>query len=177
MTSTDVKNEIQRIAFDVNLRFMAEVFPKLEDKACIKGVRFASGHPLEITQRLIQYTQHDDLKFEKFPLIALYTDFPIYHRRHGDYHGTSLEIAIVHYTEPNYQARDREMKSFIPILHPIYALFMEGIEESSMFIGPQYAHKVTDRYFWGKKPLGNEYNDYVDAVHIEDLELIVNPIC
>lgn len=185
-----IKEEIRRVANVVNSRFMAEYWPDLPDtadepiKSSIRGIRFDWGHPLEIINRIKEISNHDDLKFENLPAIFLFTDIKFERHKYGDYHGTNLELVICNRADPNWDSQDRELKSFIPVLRPLYDLFAEEIANSNVFSfvdGIQDdKHSAIERFFWGKQGLyggeNNIFNDYIDAIHIENLDLKVNDI-
>jgi len=183
MNGYQIKNEIQRIAGVASQQFMTHHCPYLDakDRAGITGVRFDWGHPVEIVQRLQQFTNSETMRYSKFPLIVLYTDFTIRHRGIGDYDTVTLEMVICNYTDPNYQARERELKNFRPILYPIRDYFFSELKNSAIFVAGfdgDIQYDSTDRFYWGRRGLygnnGNVYNDYVDAIHITNLKLKLN---
>lgn len=185
--SSLIKNEIQRIASVVDMQFQARIMPNLTDevKGCMTGVHFLWGHPLEIVETLQGYTAHDTLKYEKFPLIALYTDIPVDKQGAGDYDVAVLRIIIANSTERNLTSPERENINFLPILYPIYQLFLHELNLSNVFSmvddTQDLQHRVTERYYWGKQGLygnvGNVFNDFVDAIEIENLRLKINISC
>jgi hypothetical protein len=179
-----IKDEIERIAGVAGAKFIAKNLPALD--ASIKGgmntTTFMWGHPIEIVNTLGDWTKHDDLKFDKFPLIALFTDIPIFKNKYGDYDGTLLEIIIATGTERTYDSPTREIKTFAPILRPLYTYFMEELERSNVFavndVNTDLKHEYNERFFWGKQGIygnvGNVFNDFIDAIQIRNLDLKVN---
>lgn len=185
--SAVIKNEIARIAAIAGTKFMSINYPYLlpDIKGCIRGVTFLWGHPIEVVKTLQDYTNHEDLRYEKFPLIALFTDIPVSKYKYGDYDGVSLRIIIANGTLPTYDSPTREDKNFIPVLRPIFNHFITALKKSSVF---SFVDEMSDlkydyveRYYWGREGLygnaGNIYNDHVDAIEIRNLELKVNAQC
>lgn len=179
-----IKDEIERCANVANTKFMATNYPLLsnEVKGCMTGVNFLWGHPLEIANTLLEYTKHKDKKFEKFPLIALYTDINVQVGKYGDYDGVNLTIIIANATNQKLTSAQREVRNFIPILRPIYGYFIDELERSSVFSiqdpKQDMKHNMIERFFWGKEGIynntGNVFNDYIDAIEISNLDLKIN---
>ena len=138
---------------------------------------FDHGHPLEIVNRIQAYTESDTLKYEAFPRICLLHDFE---EKITFETAVSLTIIIVTQTAPEYSAPDRYTYSFDPVLTPLYDRFMKLLAESANIATTDnnyFKHTKIDRLFWGKNGLygnqGNIFNDYIDAIEIKDLELII----
>ena len=152
--------------------YHAETFPY--------HLNFLHGHPLEIVQVLQERLSSPDHKDLRFPLIALFRDFKITKgkKTEADIYGdTSLNLIIAMQTVAAYRADQRETLVFKPILYPIYNELLKQIKLSG-FYSVNYAgieHDQTDRYYWGRSGLygntGNTFNDYLDAIEIENLRL------
>lgn len=138
---------------------------------------FIPGHLIEIRNRLITREKDPINKFLKYPLVALRLDIPELVR--GDVVDYRLNIAILTYTNRNWSAEQRESNVFVPILHPLYELFLKAIRNSGLFMwtGLQFRpeHTKVDRYYWGTEgPQGNSaamFADPLDAVEMIDLKL------
>lgn len=138
------------------------------------------GHPLEIIQTLSQKDKHSTLKYQKYPLIALFQDFE---ERKGASQAVnsdvSLNIVIAVNTDKNYRSDQRYTNTFKTILYPLYNLFLEKIAASNHFgvTEGNISHTKTDRVYWGKQGLygneGNIFNDYLDAIELTNLELSI----
>ncbi len=185
MNQTDIIiQDIRRCAVATSEYFVSDILPNLdaEIKGCAQLVQFMYGHPLEIVTKLQQYTQDEQLRFEKYPLIALFTDIPIVTGKYGDYDGTLLEIIICNTTISTRTSEERRQKNFIPILRPLYDKFIQELENSTVFNiqdrQQDMKHECTERYFWGRSGLynnqGNVFNDYIDAIHIRNMDLKIN---
>jgi hypothetical protein len=141
-------------------------------------IMFDHGHPLEIVNTIKQYTESESLKYNVFPRICLFHDFE---EKITFETLVTLDIVIVTDTSPDYSAADRYDNSFNPILIPLYELFLKKLADSD-YIGTTennyFKHTKIDRLFWGKSGLygntGNIFNDYIDAIEINKLELIIN---
>ena len=137
---------------------------------------FKYGHLKEITNMLTEKDKSDTYKYQKYPLIVLLLDItenkatePII------YSEISVRLWICCNTRKDYTSESRTLNSFKTILQPIYDLFIQKVESSGYFnidkmIG--IPHKKTDRYFWGTDDgTTNVFNDFIDAIDIENLEL------
>jgi hypothetical protein len=139
---------------------------------------FDHGHPLEIVNNVKQYSESDILKYESFPRICLLHDFE---EKITFEKTVTVDIIIVTDTDPAYTAPQRYTYSFDPILTPLYNLFMAELAASDYIVTTEknyFKHTKIDRLFWGKNGLygntGNIFNDYIDAIEINKLELIIN---
>ena len=139
---------------------------------------FDHGHPLEIVNRVKEYSESDTLKFESFPRICLFHDFE---EKMTYQKNVTCTIVIVTDTSPTYTASQRYTYSFDPTLTPLYDLFIEmlGVADNvETTEGNYFKHTKIDRLYWGKNGLygnsGNVFNDYIDAIEINNLELIIN---
>jgi len=141
-------------------------------------ITFDHGHPLEVVNTIKQYTESDTMKYSVFPRICLFHDFE---EKITFEKQVSLNLIIVIDTLPEYTAAQRYENSFDPILTPLYDLFLRKLADSP-YIGSTennyLKHTKIDRLFWGKNGLygntGNIFNDYIDAIEINNLELIIN---
>ncbi|MCK4824574.1 hypothetical protein KA005_52970 [bacterium] len=137
------------------------------------------GHPLEIINTLSMKDKSDNFKYKKYPLIALFQDFT---ESYGDNafikSEVSLNIAIITNSSQNYIASERYDNNFRVTLQPLYELLIEKLVSSKQFLEIDIGlvpHDKTDRLFWGAQGLygneGNIFNDYIDAIEIDNLEL------
>jgi hypothetical protein len=143
---------------------------------------FDHGHPLEIVNTILQYTQHDTLKFEAFPRICLFHDFE---EKITFEKQVSLNLVIVTDTAPEYSAPQRYTYSFDPILIPLYDLFIKQLSFSDNIQPTEgnnyFKHSKWDRLYWGKDGLygntANIFNDFIDAIEINNLEIKIIETC
>jgi hypothetical protein len=135
------------------------------------------GHRLDVSNRLLQKNLDAVYKEQKYPLVALFMDFPeVVANGMASY---DLHIAILHITDANYTIEDRYIKVFKPILYPLYLSFMDKLRKVGKFTWPadqSYPpHTKTDRPYWGTVyEEGSEryiFNDRLDAIEISDLKV------
>lgn len=146
----------------------------------ITGVHYSHGHPKEILEELVNLSKGMQSKFNRFPLIALFQDFPErMGAAPGFYADVDLHLIIAMGTDQNYTAGDRYLKNFKPVLYPIYFAFLEAMKKSRLFEitngSGVFAHTKIDRLFWGREGLygseGNKFDDKVDCIEIKDLKV------
>lgn len=149
-----------------------------------KKVHFMHGNPKEIISVLLALTKGSATKNEKYPLVGLFRDFRETIEEIGlNRYSTSCRprLIIATLTNPSFRAEDRKLKNFDPILHPILERLIFNIRMSGEFGMPtvkQLNPVIWDRYFWGSDLSENSFNEYVDAVEIEGLDLkLLDRIC
>jgi len=138
------------------------------------------GHPIEIINTLMEKEKSGTLKFKKYPLIALFQDFEEDKGEEQSINArVSLNIVIAVMTDPDYRSEDRYTNTFKPVLYPLYNKLLEKIAASGYFqVAPgNIRHRKIDRVYWGRTGLygneGNIFNDYIDAIEIENMELSI----
>jgi len=134
------------------------------------------GHRLEISRELLKKNQDKTYKYQKYPLIALRMD--ISEPYSEGITELSLNIAILCFTDKNWNAEDRMTNVFKPVLYPLYERFMKELRTSGLFYwqGSELPdHTKIDRPYWGiESTEGNTkniFNDPLDAIEIVDLKL------
>ncbi len=150
------------------------------------AIHYEHGHPLEIVNTLRGMGKTPSYDPLKYPLIALFHPFDE-QRGTGDrvLAEVKLNIIIAALTKPDLVAERRLQCTYIPILYPLYDLFINSLTHSGyFFLNPNEIppHTKTDQMYWGKKGLygmeGNIFGDHIDAIEITDLELkIKKPNC
>lgn len=144
----------------------------------ITGIHYQHGHPLEIIETLEQQTQGTTQKFKRFPLVALFQDFPEEKGRSGFDSETTLHILICYGTKNTYKATQRYEKTFKPVLYPIYLELLEQIRLDSRFNVVNTSlieHTKIDRLYWGRETdsgnKANKFNDLLDCIELKNLKL------
>ena len=147
----------------------------------ITGVHYDHGHPLEIINTLADKDKSNTFTFRKYPLVALFQDFPESKGEIGFDSEVTLHMIIARSTVNTYKAQERYEKNFKPFLYPIYQELLNQIWLSKPFnvkSAGQIQHTKIDRLYWGKEGLykneGNVFNDFIDCIEIKDLKLKVN---
>lgn len=156
----------------------------LGSKPAFPHIYYLHGHPLDIVSVLQKKVESPDAKDKRFPLIALFQDFrESIGKVPGYYSEVSLNLAIITISRQEYDSAQRYTNILKPVLYPIYYELLKQVELSTAFTMTQYEapeHDKYDRLYWGKQGLygnsGNTFNDYVDAIEIQNLKLRVNSI-
>lgn len=149
----------------------------------ITGVNYQYGHPNEIIETLCQEERSKTGKFKKYPLIALFQDFPeVRGKVIGEDNTVTLHLIIASATLNNYKAQERYDHNFKPILYPIYQEFLNQLDLSSVFFtkAPDLIeHTKIDRLYWGNKGIEftsgketkNIFVDWLDCIELLNLTL------
>lgn len=149
-------------------------------------LNYQFGHLREIIETLKQQDKSPTEMYKKYPLVALFLDFPERFGNSGGYPGeVVLQMAICYPTRPNIKTSERYENSIKPILLPIYYELMKQIDASGAFVthsSDYMQHTRTEHPFGSKNDItdmsGNILADYVDAVLITGLTLTNNfPNC
>ena len=158
----------------------SQIVTKISDKFDY-DINYMHGHPLEITSSLTDLTNSATLSEKKYPLIALFQDFP--ETKGGDFTNIELNLIIAINTDNTLKAGDRYVSSFKPYLYPIYDALLEAIARSGFFNETnvsEISHIKLDRLYWGRNGLygnsANIFNDYIDCIEIQKLKLKVKPL-
>ena len=62
---------------DIVAAVSSKLSPLLQEyDPVITGVHYLHGHPMEIIETLADYSKGSTTKYDRFPLIALFQDFP-----------------------------------------------------------------------------------------------------
>lgn len=156
---------------------LTPAFQSIDNK--ITGVHYIHGHPIEIIETLAQRDKTNSLKFDKYPLVALFQDFPEnYNGRIGAPNEVNLHLIIARATKAEYKADERYKENFKPFLYPIYHELLKQIMHSGKFLiynETLLQYTKIDRLFWGREGLyknqGNIFNDMLDVIEIRNLKL------
>lgn len=174
---------IVKIMGEIVAQVSAELLPQLQAvDPKITAVHYEHGHPLEIIETLQHKTAANQFKYQKYPLVALFQDFP---ERITNTPGFEAEVrlnmVIARGSDMRFKADKRYEYNFEPVLYPIYRALMQAINDHPAFMsyGPTLIeHTKYDRLYWGREGLygntGNIFNDWLDCIEIRDLLLNVN---
>lgn len=144
----------------------------------ITGVHYDYGHPKEIIESLMQKDKSNTFMFQKYPLVALFQDFPErITNTVGAPNEVTLHLIIANSTKQTFKSNERYSRNFKPFLYPIYNELMKQISNSKHILNygaDNIQHTKIDRLFWGKEGLygneGNIFNDFLDIIEIRDLK-------
>jgi hypothetical protein len=159
------------------------ILPTLQQvDSSIVGINYQFGHLKELIATMQQYERAPSFKAKKYPLVALFLDFPENMGKSGGYPGAcNLQMLIAMSTDPKMKTFERYENNFKPILYPIYYELIRQLDASNDFV-VQSAKKVDngveDHPYYGKGGLadtaGNVFADCIDAILINTLNLTIN---
>lgn len=146
-----------------------------------KHINYTYGRSVQVLRKLQDLTESVKVadRASKYPLIALIQDFP--ERRGGEYYGTVTfpRIIIATLTNSNDDPPKRYDQTFKPILYPIYYEFIRQLSRHKEIVGSEdpntIIHTKWDRP--GTQQAGGNFNDYLDAIDITDLQLTFKQNC
>lgn len=141
------------------------------------------GHRVEIANRLKEKDLQAAYKYKKYPLVALRLDTP--EKNDNGVIDFSLNIALIMQTDENWNAEERYIKVFKPVLYPMYESFLKQLKNVGKFKWDagqdRPKHTKIDRPFWGVEGKegneGNLFDDPLDAIEIINLELTQDYKC
>lgn len=170
----DVSEAIRAVVAKVQIRLLAQL--QAFDSA-ITQIHYEHGHPIEIDETMSQYDDVPAMRGEKYPCVMLIEDLEF---DYGDpIVGINCRIVIAHQTQSDWKSGQRDQKTFIPVLRPIYEALKEEIINSSSFYvaNNRIKHRVSERKFWGRPSPGgnqntaNKFTDYIDAIDMQNVRL------
>jgi len=140
------------------------------------------GHLQEIRNTFVQWTTKASVKREQFPAIVLVQDFAEDVDPKELTREATLKLFILTDTQQHYVASERYTYSFVPILYPLEELFFRMLERSNEVSNYEATYTRFDRLKWGtlKADEGtatNIFNDFIDAIEIENLKLKIINTC
>lgn len=141
---------------------------------------FMYGHRLELNNRIKSLDNKKGLKYKKYPAILLRMDYEEDFENGLMKASPGLNIAIVHMTNRDYNAEERDKHIFKPILFPLYEQFMNAIKthpglswDADWKGWPK--HTKVDRPYYGtnteEQNVKNFFSDPLDAIEILNLQL------
>lgn len=162
--------------------YLKEEVQTIVSKITIAPLYYMFGHPKEVVARLQELTQGTTTKDKKYPLIALFADIPVDKKIIGFYGSAKMTIIIATLTDPKLTAEQRIEKTFKPILQPIKEQLVNLIYRHKQFSFPdELNYTEIEHYYWGKAGLygndGNIFNDYIDAIELNNIEVLIKNRC
>jgi len=178
MTDYVVVDEIRKVVEKVSIE-MLETLQAIDPN--ISGVHYEHGHPIEIIETLREKDKTNKFKFDRYPLIGLFEDFPENEDVGiGLQSEVTLHIIIAMVTKPEYKATVRYERNFKPILLPIYASFKKHLVKSKAFrfAGSKPKGLKINRLYWGREGLlkneSNIFEDWIDCIEVKKIQIKVN---
>lgn len=144
----------------------AVLFPSLG-----KHINYEYGRSVQILTELQKLNGSTTLKNTKYPLVALFQDFPEPITTGVYYPVTLPKISIATLTVSTDPPKVRYDKNFRTILYPIYLELLRQIPRHKNIVANvvESPGRKWDRP--GSQPEGSNLNDYLDAIEIEGLQL------
>ncbi len=158
--------------------------PALSQQGYQAGMPFYMyGHRREISNRLKEKDGDKVYKYQKYPLVALALDTP--EKNESGMIRYTLNIALLMLTDKKWNAEERYVNVFKPVLYPMYESFLKQLKNVGKFTweskDARPPHTKIDRPYWGTHAEeGNEaniFNDPLDAIELIDLQFSQNYKC
>lgn len=158
---------------------MAIVVAAVKAALALPELNYQYGYITELKQTLKQYSETNEFKVKKFPLIWVRQPFRIVRtpqRPHvyGDIE--NLAVFIINETDVNWKAEERMANNFKPVIYPIYRELINQINLHPAFHFDGYILPLEeiDRYWWGEETDDAVLDDIVDCMQLENLGLSLN---
>lgn len=142
-----------------------------------KHIHFEHGRSVQILTQLQKLNDSVTLKNTKYPLFALFQDFPETIGSNGYYTTVTFpKLSIATLTVSADPPAVRYDKNFRTILYPIYLEFLRQLPRHRNIVGNviEFPGRKWDRP--GSQPEGSNLNDYLDAIEIDGLQLTFKQI-
>jgi hypothetical protein len=144
-----------------------------------RPILYEYGRSIQILTKLQLLNDSKTTKGTKYPLFALFQDFPEDNSGNSGYYCTVRfpKISIATLTQSTDPPIKRYAATFKPILYPIYGEFLKQLMIHENIVGNDpgaIPHVKWDRP--GTQPEGANLNDYVDAIEIQNLQLTFKQI-
>lgn len=145
----------------------------------IQGVHYLYGHYTEVRDVLKEKGENKMRKFQRYPLVVLFMDFPIRKRDNESIYGTAtMQMLILAHSDDKSRSDKRYTEVFKPILYPIYDELLNQIAKDGRIAVTskrRINHTQIDRPNWGEPelygPKGRIFNDILDGIELKDLEI------
>lgn len=140
---------------------------------------YTHGRGVQVQAKLQQLNDaiQPSTRASRWPLVALFQDFR-QDMGAGYYANTRLpSLVIATLTDSTDETPDRYLKTFKPVLYPIYQELLRQLARHPNVVGGDpgaFVHSLWERP--GNPPKGNVLNEYVDALEIEGLQLTIKQI-
>lgn len=147
----------------------------------ITGVHYTYGHPMDIKKKLMEMSQTNEHKFDRFPLVALFMPFTEKFDDNGRLN-VDLQLILGHHSQIQIPVEEREEKVFKPVLYPMYMEFKKQLALNPVFTVQQeegIVHEKIDRPHWGNSgeygTVSYIFSEVLDCIEIRNLNLGLDP--
>src|SRR6185437_6361972 len=155
----DILGEVVKAVDDV-------LFPVLN-----KHILYYYGRPIQILTKLQKLNGSITLKDTKYPLFAVFQDFP--EQTGTGYYAVVKfpKISIAMLSNLTDEPQARMTKTMKPVLYPIYGEFLRQLAKHTNVVGndPGAFQMVKWDRFGSEAEA--KLNDYIDAIELQNLEL------
>lgn len=144
------------------------------------------GTTLEVVNRLSAKTKSDDFYDKKYPLIWYLIGDSIKeevdNKKSIKRQVTDISIIICTETNAEYTSEERYTNVIKPILRPLYDSFMSKLKLNKQLKSIDgFKHNYFENLYWGRNGLygheGNIFNDLIDAIIIDSMDLFIIETC
>jgi hypothetical protein len=135
---------------------------------------FLHGTWPHLMSELAKYNQSNKVAGSKYPAFLLVHDLELNFSTDEESPSSDLMLVIVYPTQATWDSNQRYANVYAPILHPLYARFMQNLAADKRVLGGQrIAHTLQDAYHIGDGEMRLKYKlpDVVDATFIKGLKL------
>lgn len=141
---------------------------------------FQPGWTSQILRKLVESDESIEFKDYKYPLIAMLMPVSEVRGSVGYYSNVRIEkivIATLTDSTDDVLTRYKDGGTFKSILYPCYNEFLRCLANSPNVVAlDKNTFKHTKRDVPGVQPIGQGVKDYIDAIEILNLEIILNQI-
>lgn len=141
-----------------------------------KGINFQAGTLKEIAETLNDWSKDPVLRYEKMPIVCLLTPFLVTKSQGSELEQAKFTLFTAYPSEINQKRRERQVRSFEPILNPIVDETINQIHAAHFC----HSYPTDTRFstiehdFWAKDKNKSIFNETVDAVETRDFTLILS---
>lgn len=168
---------LREVVAKTEAKVLAEIIAAAPNRGIV-NLNFVPGTPLEITDVLDVMGKQPTGDPKRYPLIGVF--LPIREgkgQRIGIEGIDSLRICIAMVSDATIRTPERYEKNFKPILYPIYYEFLNqlSLDKRIMSTGSNgFKHTKIDWPYYDPEKQANAFNEFVDAIEIRDLELLID---
>jgi hypothetical protein len=154
------------------VHIIEEVIARMLDR--YPDLKYHYGTRQEIITTFTEMTESITIKSSMFPAICLIMPFKETVKGSGN-RDINLNLLILTDSKQEFSTPDRYAYNYVPILYPLLELFIEKAQCHHEILPQNPEYERTDQVSWGRYGLdenkSQQFNDYIDAIEIENLKL------
>lgn len=161
------------------VRIFSELSETVKNSLSRDSLHFVHGYIEEINVTLRELASQPITDSLRYPAIMLIQPFTV--TKGEDYYNLkNAQILIAINTLQELKAADRYVNTITPILYPIYDALLDAISRHSEIVDADpemIEHELKELPFYGVESGGtaNIFNDMIDCLMIDNLNLKINP--